>query len=118
MTVERRRDDRAGDARAAIAEEQPGGIGDGLETRRRHGSRTVTPEDVAAWTRRWAHSRTWVTDPGAEVYDGSDNVWIESTTQISGRSSVMWWTMFATDVSDDSSRLSCRAPRRSARRRT
>ena len=47
-------------------------------------STTATPRALASCTRRWAHSRTCTTEPGAEASSGSTTVWMESITTTSG----------------------------------
>ena len=76
------------------------------------------PRDLAAVTRRAAHSRTCDTEPGAEPISGWCTVWMESTTTTVGSISSMKSRMWGSEVSDASHRLGRRVPRRSARSRT
>ena len=45
---------------------------------------TLVPDSLATRTRRAAHSRTWLTEPGAAVSSSDHRVWIESITTACG----------------------------------
>ena len=65
-----------------------------------------------------AASRTWPTDPGAPPISSTCRVWIESTTQASGRSASSVAMIASTEVSDRMWTPSAWSPSRSARSRT
>ncbi len=81
-------------------------------------STTLTPRALASATSRWAHPRTWPTDPGADPRSGSWTVWMESTTTTAGARASTWPTMWGSDVSATSHSPGSRTPSRSARSAT
>ena len=79
---------------------------------------TLTPRALASATSRWAHPRTWPTDPEAEPSSGSCTVWIESTTTTAGARASTWPTTWGSDVSATSHSAGALTPSRSARSAT
>ncbi len=73
---------------------------------------------LASRTRRAAHSRTWLTVPGAAPTSGSKTVWMESTTRTSGPTSSIAARISGRPVSARRCSPGATAPRRSARSRT
>ena len=75
----------------------------------------VTSSRLAMRVSCAAHSRTWATEPGAEVSASEYSVWIESMTTTSGFSaSIVPW-MRSSWISASSARFGLSIPRRRAR---
>jgi hypothetical protein len=75
----------------------------------------VVPPALAARVRCAAHSRTWATEPGAEVSWSEYTVWIESITATAGCCAAMVAWIFSSWIS--ASTLTCDRSRPSRRER-